>query len=244
MRDVLGRFDDLRTAAAGVDVVVLATPDDVVGEVARTIEPVDSTALVHLSGSLGLDALAPHRRRASMHPLAPLPDPVTGCRRLLGGITFAVDGDPVANALVALLGGQAMKVDPGHRAEYHAAATIAANHVVALMGQVERVAATAGLPIDAFVALARLALDDVAALGPAGALTGPAARGDRQTLARHRAVLCPEERPAYDAGAALASRLAGSRPSTEPAHVREGEIVWDGEDVELEGSRIAVAAWS
>lgn len=244
VRAVLGRFDDLRAAAGGVDVVVLATPDDVVGEVAQSIEPVATTALVHLSGSLGLDVLAPHRRRGSVHPLAPLPDPVTGCRRLLGGITFAVDGDPVAGALVALLGGRTMIVDPGRRAQYHAAATIAANHVVALMGQVERVATTAGLPVDAFVALARMALDDVAALGPAGALTGPAARGDHQTLARHRAALCPDERSAYDAGAALASRLASSRQRTERGHGREGEMVWDGEDVEREGAWMAVASWS
>ena len=211
VQGLIGRLDDPRAAAVGVDVVVLAVPDDVVATVARAVEPVDSAAVVHLSGSLGLDVLAPHRRRGSMHPLAPLPDPVTGARRLLEGTTFAVDGDPVVDGLVALLGGRPMRVRPERRAEYHAAATIAANHVVALMGQVQRVAADAGLGVDAFVALARLALDDVAALGPAGALTGPAARGDEHTLARHRAVLRADERPAYDAGVALARRLAAQR---------------------------------
>jgi hypothetical protein len=52
------------------------------------------------------------------------------------------------------------------RTAYHAAATIAANHLVALVGQVERVAATAGLPLDAFAGLMRAALDDAVALGP------------------------------------------------------------------------------
>ena len=79
------------------------------------------------------------------------------------------------------------------------------------MGQVERVAAAAGVPFEAYLALARGSLDDVGQLGPRGAITGPAARRDEETLARHRAVLDPSEREAYDALAALAARL------TEPA---------------------------
>ena len=53
------------------------------------------------------------------------------------------------------------------------AALIAANHLVALMGQVERVAASAGLPLDAFAGLMRAASEDALALGPGAALTGP-----------------------------------------------------------------------
>ena len=87
-----------------------------------------------------------------------------------------------------------MEVADDDRAAYHAAACIAANHVVALLGQVERVAAAAGLPLDAFLDLTRAAVDDVARLGPRRALTGPAARGDWATLARHRDALAAEER--------------------------------------------------
>jgi len=204
---VVRRGEDLRPAAADVDAVILAVPDAAVASVARAVEPVSSTAVVHLSGSLGLDVLAPHERRASLHPLVPLPDPATGCRRLLGGATFAVDGDPLAAELVAILGGHPLRVGPEHRAVYHAAASIAANHVVGLLGQVERVAAAAGLSLGAFVGLAGAAVEDVAALGPAAALTGPAARGDLDTLARHRRALAPDELPGYDAGVALVRRL-------------------------------------
>ena len=104
-----------------------------------------------------------------------------------------------------------MVVDDEHRAAYHAAACIASNHLVALMGQVERVAASAGLDLDAFVGLARAALTDVAELGPAAALTGPAARGDEATLDRHRQTLDPAEIPGYEAGVALARRLVAER---------------------------------
>jgi predicted short-subunit dehydrogenase-like oxidoreductase (DUF2520 family) len=217
LRAVSGRGDDLTAAAADVDVVIIGTPDTAVAEVAAAIAPVDGTVVLHLSGALGLDVLAPHRRRASLHPLMPLPSAEVGRVRLRSGITFAVAGDPLAATLGRALGGRCIEIDDAHRAAYHAAACISANHLVALLGQVERVAASVGLGVDAFLALAAAALQDVADLGPAAALTGPAARGDETTLARHRAALAPEELAGYDAGVALARRLAGSSADPAPA---------------------------
>jgi predicted short-subunit dehydrogenase-like oxidoreductase (DUF2520 family) len=125
-------------------------------------------------------------------------------------VTFAVAGDPVTRALALSLGGRVVEVADADRAAYHAAACIAANHVVALLGQVERVAATAGLDLEAFLPLTRAAVDDVAALGPRQALTGPAVRGDWDTLSRHLDALPARERAGYQAGAALATQLAES----------------------------------
>jgi predicted short-subunit dehydrogenase-like oxidoreductase (DUF2520 family) len=205
---VLGRAEDQRDAAHGVDVLVIATPDDAVAAVAAGVRPAEGCVVVHLAASLGLDALGAHTRRASLHPLVPLPTPEIGARRLASGVAFAVAGDPVADEMARALGGQSFAVDDADRAAYHAAACVAANHVVALLGQVQRIAESAGLDVDAFLDLSRAAIDDVARLGPAAALTGPAARGDWATLERHRRALAPEERPGYNAGAALANRLA------------------------------------
>src|ERR1700691_14766 len=205
---LLGRHDDLARAAEGVDLLVIATPDDAVAEVAAAVVPSPGTTVAHLSGSLGLDALAPHPLRATVHPLVPLPNGEVGAARLGSGVTFAVAGAPAGRDIVTCLGGRMVEVADGDRAAYHAAACIAANHVVALLGQVERVAASAGLGVDAFVPLAAAALQDVADLGPAAALTGPAARGDGTTLARHRIAVGPDEVAGYDAGVALARRLA------------------------------------
>jgi predicted short-subunit dehydrogenase-like oxidoreductase (DUF2520 family) len=200
------RGEPVAGAAAGVDLLVIATPDAAVAEVAAAVDPVETTVVAHLAGSLGLDVLAPHPRRASVHPLVALPEPELGADRLRGA-TFAVAGDPLAEEVVRALDGRAFTVDDEHRAAYHAAACIASNHLVALLGQAERVAATAGVPLDAYLDLVRTTVENVAALGPAGALTGPAARGDVATLDRHRAILDPSERPAYDAMVELAVRL-------------------------------------
>jgi pantoate--beta-alanine ligase len=206
---LLGRGHDVRAAAGGVDLLVIATPDADVADVAAAVEPVPGTVVAHLSGSLGLDVLAPHERRASVHPLLPLPDAVRGAARLRAGAPFAIAGDVVAREVVAALGGTAFEVADDKRAAYHAAASVAANHLVALLAQVERIAATAGVPLDAYLPLVRATVDDVAAVGPAAALTGPVKRGDHATVARHLAALAPNERPAYEAMAAQAARLAG-----------------------------------
>jgi predicted short-subunit dehydrogenase-like oxidoreductase (DUF2520 family) len=200
-------------AARGVDILFIATPDDVVAEVAAQVRPVSTTAVIHLSGSLGLDVLAGHARRGSLHPLVPLPTPAIGAERLRSGVTLTVAGDPVTRTVAEALGGHVVEVDDADRAAYHAAAVIAANHLVALMGQVERVAATAGLPLEAFAGLMRAASEDAFALGPRQALTGPAARGDWETVERHRTAIAgmPAHRTelaGYDAMVALARRLS------------------------------------
>ncbi len=205
--DPVRRGDDPRRAADGVDLLVIATPDAAIGEVAAAVEPRPDTVVAHLAGSLGLEVLAPHPRRAGIHPLVALPDAATGAERLAAGAWFAVAGDAVARQVVDDLGGRAIEVADADRAAYHAAACIASNHGVALLGQVERVAARAGVPLDAYLELVRATVDNVAALGPAAALTGPVARGDWATVARHRAALDPSERPGYDALVALTERL-------------------------------------
>jgi predicted short-subunit dehydrogenase-like oxidoreductase (DUF2520 family) len=210
--------DDPTAAADGADLLVIATPDAAIAEVAAAVEPTPDVVVAHLSGSLGLELLASHPRRAALHPLVAIPDADIGARRLVGA-WFAVAGDPpeardLVERVVADLGGRWFVVADADRAAYHAAAAIASNHLVALLGQVERVAATAGVPMEAYLDLARATLDNVAELGPAAALTGPVARGDWETVKRHRAALDPAERAAYDALVAAARRLVddGSDP--------------------------------
>jgi predicted short-subunit dehydrogenase-like oxidoreductase (DUF2520 family) len=190
--------------------LVIATPDGAVADVAAAVEPAEGTVVAHMAGSLGLDVLAGHVRRASIHPLVALPDAEVGAQRLQGA-WFALAGDPFVRTVVDALGGRWFTVADEDRAAYHAAACIASNHLVALLGQAERVGATAGVPRDAFLDLVRATVENVAALGPARALTGPAARGDVETLERHRAALSPSELEAYDAMVLLARRLVDER---------------------------------
>jgi hypothetical protein len=93
---------------------------------------------------------------------------------------------------------------------------------VALLGQVERVAAGAGLPLDAYLGLVAQTLDNVGRLGPEAALTGPVARGDWATVYRHLIAIGSAERHAYEALAQQAARLAGRDEPSVGATVHPG----------------------
>lgn len=207
--DDRGRGDDLSDAADGVDLVVIAVPDGAITDVSAAIAPRPDVVIAHLAGSLGVDVLAPHRRRGALHPLVALPDVETGARRLRTGTWFAVAGDPLMRRIARDLGGRHVVVDDADRVRYHAAAAVASNHLVALLGQVERLAGTVGVPLEAYLALVRATVDNVASLGAADALTGPVARGDWETVAAHLAAMGEADRAVYRALATEAAALAG-----------------------------------
>jgi predicted short-subunit dehydrogenase-like oxidoreductase (DUF2520 family) len=208
----LGRGEPVGNAADDVDLVVIATPDAVVTDVAMAIAPRPEVVVAHLAGSLGLGVLGHHERPAGLHPLVSLPSPEVGAARLASGAWFGTAGDPLAQKAVDDLGGRWFTVDDLDRPTYHAAAAVASNHLVALLGQVARLADGIGVPPEAYLELARATLDNVVDLGPAAALTGPVARGDWDTVARHLAALPADERPAYRVLAASALRLSGGTP--------------------------------
>lgn len=218
VRRPVRRGEPLGSALDDVDLVVIATPDAEIAPVAAALPRRSEVVVAHLAGSLGLDVLAPHGRVGSLHPIVSLPSAEVGADRLLGGAWFAVAGDDLVRRLGEDLGGRLIAVADEHRALHHAAACVAANHLVALMAQVDRLAQAVGAPIDAYLDIARGALDSVGELGPAAALTGPVARFDTATVQRHLAALDPDEVSLYLALADQAARLAERpRPVGGPA---------------------------
>src|SRR5262245_63271551 len=73
VRPPVGRGTDLSHIADDADMVLLAVSDPAVSHVAASISPNPATLFVHFAGSLTLEALAPHARRSSLHPLTPMP---------------------------------------------------------------------------------------------------------------------------------------------------------------------------
>ncbi len=191
------------------DLVLLCVPDDQIAAVAARV-PVADYVVAHVAGSRGLEVLAPHRRVGTMHPLMTLPSTEVGADRLLGA-TYCVAGDDLVFEVVHSLRGRAITLRDDQRTAYHATAAVAANHLVALMGHVEELARSVGLSLEDFLPLAQRALDDVAAVGPEAALTGPASRGDLSTIDAHLSAIPASERSAYVAMANVALGLAERR---------------------------------
>ncbi len=229
---VAGRDPDARSTRAASDryhapattvpaagraalLVIVATPDAAISDVAAALAPglQPGALVVHLSGARGVDALAGvTEARAdvdvgALHPLQTLVGPTDHVT--LTSAWAAVSGPPAVRRLAHELGLRAFDLPETHRAEYHAAAVVASNHLVALLGQVERLARHADVPLAAFEPLVRATIDHVFDLGPAAALTGPVARGDVATVSQHLAVIAEDEHRAYQAMADSARRLAG-----------------------------------
>lgn len=204
----LGKNDKITNAAREVDLVLLTVPDGMVEDVAKQIEPNQSAVIAHIAGSLTLDVLGTHKRTASCHPLLTLPNSSIGKERLLSGAWFAVAGDPIAIEIVEKFGGQSFEVSDSNRVLYHAAACVAANHLVVLLGQVKRLSEIAEVPFEAYMNLISGAIDSVKILGPDKALTGPAARGDRETIESHLAALPKSEIKLYRQLAEAAQEFA------------------------------------
>ena len=202
----------------GANVVIVATPDHAIEQAAvAAADAMERNTLVfHLSGAKNLDVFddlierRPDVRVASLHPLQTFPSASEGLDRLPGSFA-AIAGDPQIEAIAELIQVRPLRVDPMDRVRYHAAAVVASNHVVALLGQVQRLAISAGVPFEAFHGLVEASVENAFDLGPSAALTGPVARGDLKTIEDHLRALDPVERDAYRSLAREASRLVARR---------------------------------
>jgi len=114
---------------------------------------------------------------------------------------------------------RAVEIADRDRAAYHAAASVASNFLVTLETAAERIGSTTGAGRELLAPLVRATVENWAAQGPAGALTGPIARGDEATVQRQRdavAARAPDLLPLFDALADATRRLARP-PGTAPA---------------------------
>jgi predicted short-subunit dehydrogenase-like oxidoreductase (DUF2520 family) len=196
--------------ADGTDaaLVLLCVPDAEIAAAAAAVAP--GPLVGHCSGITGLDVLAPHEA-LGLHPLMTVTDaaPVfTGAGAAVGGSTPRAVA--VAHALAAALGLTAIELSDADRPAYHAAASVASNFLVTLEAWAEAL-----LPGErALLApLVRATVENWAAQGPGGALTGPIARGDAATVARQRAAVAartPERLGLWDELADATRELAGA----------------------------------
>lgn len=210
----------------GTTAVILAVPDRVLPEMAAILagrgEPAQGTPVLHCSGALGADPLEPLHARGyqvgTLHPLQAIANPLTGADRLYGS-SFAISGEPGAMAaarrIVGALGGRAITVPTARRPLYHAAAVLASNYLVVLLGTAAAWLEAAGASRDeaevALLGLAKGTLENAEALGLDRALTGPVSRGDAEVVGLHLRTLDPEDAALYAALARRALEMARPR---------------------------------
>jgi predicted short-subunit dehydrogenase-like oxidoreductase (DUF2520 family) len=204
---VAARLGD-RVSDVDPELVLLCVPDRAISEVAPTIPA--GPWVAHTSGATRLAALDPHERRFSLHPLQSFthargPEQTDGAYAAVTGETE--EARQVGFWLACELGLEPFALDDLERVLYHAGAVVAASYLVTLHNAAADMLEAAGAPPEALVPLMRRVIENDFEL------TGPAIRGDWDTVEAHLAAIrerLPELEPLYrtlaDATAELAVR--------------------------------------
>ncbi len=211
------------------NIILIATPDDAIHQVAAKLARIGGDewrgkVVLHTSGALDDSALAPLARRGAatgaIHPLQTFSGRNSPP---LEGVVFAIHGDPraqrVARRMARAVGGIPVILRSDAKAAYHAAGTFASPSLLAIIECAMRILMDVGFSRRrakmALLPLVRQTLANFERFGAKESWTGPVARGDFSTVARHRAALAGrpvEIQQAYSALARLSARLLAAHP--------------------------------
>lgn len=182
-------LSDMRPA----DIWMIAVPDTQIEasaeEMAKVLQGLPPATAFHCSGAL---------TSAALDPLRPLGWPVASAHCILSfasaaaavdqfaGTPCGLEGDASATGALSqafsAIGAECFAVSPEHKLLYHAAAVFATNFLPVLQTVANDLWRDAGVPPELIprlsASLLRHAVHNVISMGPAAALTGPAARGD------------------------------------------------------------------
>ena len=194
--------ESLLAAVPVADLIIITTPDRAIKETAGLAGsggPRNNAYLMHMSGLLDSDLLKIPGWDGgvfSFHPLQAIAGFTEGIK-LLPASLFTVEGDEkgerFAGELARSLGLKYLVIKKEYKPLYHAAAVIASNYLVTLVDGSFRLLRKAGMDREevreGILQLVKGTLENLERMAPAEALTGPIARGDLETIDRHRQAL-------------------------------------------------------
>ncbi len=215
---------DLAGLVDGPTVVLLAVPDESIAVLAAALArrgDWSGRIVLHHAGALGPELLAPLTKAGAsagvLHPLQVMPrDPA---EPLPDSTRARCEGAPAAlriarrlardAGMVALPAG--LRWTAATRTDYHIAASLAANDLVALVAAAAKLIESSGATrrdaLDALLPLARGALEQLAAESAGQAVGGPVPRGDADTLEAHFVRLNRRDRELHEIHRLLSSRV-------------------------------------
>ncbi len=225
----------IRALAQGSDLILIATPDDVMPAVAQSLADAVRAAaspralrgkvILHTSATLDRLALAPLAKlgaaTGSLHPMQAFGGKVTPH---LKGVIFGIEGDAKARrqaqAIARSLGGIPVAIETADKPAYHAAAVMAGGSIYPILEAGLQLLISIGFTrqraSQTLLPLLRQILDNIERIGPRAAWTGPLSRGDYAVVAKHIKALRrypPEFRKSYAALAELAAQVLSKDPA-------------------------------
>ena len=217
--------------------IIIATGDSQIQSVWNELDKtnLEEKTVFHLSGSLSsevfTDAAKYGVHTGSLHPAYAFDDRFNSYKGLSGAV-FTAEGDEEFLAeiskLIKTLGNSLSIIDRSKKTVYHAAASLASNHMLGLLGMCADMLTDCGFTREgSYELLSPLMSGNLAKAlseGAEAALTGPIERGDVQTVKNHLAALDTAHKEVYNALGNQVAALARKKHDGEDVIEKINEI--------------------
>ena len=194
-KDLIGiPFSKQFNALPTCDVVLIAVSDQAIKQVSSQL-PLTDAVVAHTSGASSMDLLSNHKHRGVFYPLQTF----SKQQHLnWSKIPILWEGNNTQvneklETLSQLLSPLAIKIDEKQRLSMHLAAVVVNNFTNHLYAEAHRFCKSKHMNFDLLVPLIEETTRKIKQLDPRKSQTGPASRGDMQTIQRHKAVPMTEE---------------------------------------------------
>jgi predicted short-subunit dehydrogenase-like oxidoreductase (DUF2520 family) len=190
------------------DCIFICTGDDdierAVDMICNSTESLENKTFVHFSGSKPSSILSGLKEKgaatASFHPLQTFPD--KSSQNNLYHISFALEGDDLEEAMRRIFKAfdpKIFKIEASHKALYHAAAVFSSNLLCCLLNISDRLLKEINIKegISAHEQLIETTVKNILSRGTKMSLTGPAIRGDVDSIEAHLEVLTGGDKEIY-----------------------------------------------
>jgi len=188
---------DLDFSTSASSVFIIAVPDDVIPEIAQEIALPADAILVHTSGSQAVSVLG-YAATPNLGVFYPLQTFTMNTKVELNSVPIFIESDTPAGEKVLMAMARSVsktvyKITPEERQALHVAAVFASNFTNHMLYLAQEIMKENSLSFEWLKPLVTEMITKSLSIGPENAQTGPAKRGDLETLDRHMDFLKHDE---------------------------------------------------
>lgn len=166
------------------DLIIVSVSDDAISHVLDSVKSAGNALWVHTAGSVGINVFDPKKfpRHGVLYPLQTmLKDKEVDWTQ----VPLLIEGAAEIESIARQMSPSVAKLDSDSRRRLHAAAVMCCNMVMFLWHQSQQIVENAELDYDLLKPLMKMTYERAAEIGPENAMTGPAKRGDLNTIKKH-----------------------------------------------------------
>jgi predicted short-subunit dehydrogenase-like oxidoreductase (DUF2520 family) len=187
-------FSDQFNALPPCDMILIAVSDHAIQEVSNLL-PLTDAVVAHTSGASSMDLLSKHKHRGVFYPLQTFSK-----QQQLNWFEIPIlwEGNnkqvnEKLETLSQMISSNAVQSDEKQRLSMHLAAVMVNNFTNHLFAEAHRFCKSKQLNFDLLVPLIEETTRKIKQQDPRESQTGPASRGDMQTIQRHKTIPMTEE---------------------------------------------------